>query len=508
VTRRPNVLFITLDQFRADCLSASGHPVVRTPHLDRLARRGVLFANHASQAAPCGPGRACLYTGTYQMTNRVVFNGTPLDARFDNLALAARRAGYVPTLFGYTDQAVDPRVVTEPDDPRLATYEGVLPGFEIELDLTGSRAAWSSHVAEAGFPVPDDPDAMLAGEPERPAELGISAFLTDRFIEWLHRQEAPWFAHLSHLRPHPPYAAAGRWATAFHPDDVDLPDTFGRPDDGFRHPLHDALRSLPGIGAPEGEGELRRLRAQYYGMIGDVDEQVGRTLDALAEAGQRDDTVVIVTSDHGELLGDHGLLQKLGWWEGAYRVPAIISDPRRPDGHGGIVDLPTENVDIFPTVCELLDLEAPAQCDGTSLTPLLGAEPQSDIPGWRTSLTWEFDWRAIHLMSGRAPSPADRSLQTMSLAVRRSSDTAYVHFGDGTAVCFDLAADPHWMVPVDDPARVLAAAQDMLGWRARHLDRTLADTLLHGRVLGRVPEPAPWRDGLSRRRAPTRSGLR
>lgn len=130
-----NILLITLDQFRADCLSAASHPLVRTPALDHLADHGVRFARHYSNAAPCGPGRACLYTGTYQMNNRVVANGTPLDARFDNIALAARRAGYKPCLFGYTDQSVDPRVTTGPEDPRLASYEGVLPGFEPGLSL-------------------------------------------------------------------------------------------------------------------------------------------------------------------------------------------------------------------------------------------------------------------------------------------------------------------------------------------------------------------------------------
>src|SRR5947208_2017357 len=103
-----NILFITLDQFRGDCLSAAGHGVVRTPNLDRLAANGVRFARHYSQAAPCGPGRASLYTGTYQFNNRVVANGTPLDSRFDNIAHAARRAGYLPSLFGYTDQSIDP----------------------------------------------------------------------------------------------------------------------------------------------------------------------------------------------------------------------------------------------------------------------------------------------------------------------------------------------------------------------------------------------------------------
>ncbi|MCX6511849.1 MAG: sulfatase-like hydrolase/transferase, partial [Actinobacteria bacterium] len=120
-----NYLLITVDQFRADCLGVAGHPLVKTPVLDMLAAEGLHLSRHFAQAAPCAPGRAALYTGTYQSTNRVVANGSPLDGRFDNVALAARRAGYEPALFGYTDQAVDPRVVSGRDDPRLNYYDGV-----------------------------------------------------------------------------------------------------------------------------------------------------------------------------------------------------------------------------------------------------------------------------------------------------------------------------------------------------------------------------------------------
>ena len=146
-----NVLLITLDQFRGDCLSAAGHPLVRTPNLDRLAASGVRLARHYSQAAPCAPGRASLYTGMYQMNHRVVANGTPLDARFDNVALMARRAGYHPVLFGYTDQAVDPRVANGPDDPRLTTFEGILPGFDMLLDLRLDQVPWLEWLEELGY---------------------------------------------------------------------------------------------------------------------------------------------------------------------------------------------------------------------------------------------------------------------------------------------------------------------------------------------------------------------
>ena len=201
---RPNILFITLDQFRADAMSCAGHPLVRTPNLDALAAAGVRFARHYSQAAPCAPGRAALYTGTYQMNNRVVANGTPLDSRFDNIALAAQRAGYSPVMFGYTDQGVDPRIVVDPDDPRLSTYEGVLPGFECVLNLDEHHTAWMEWLRDLGYDL-INPILALATENERPVEHSVSTFFTDRFFEWLQPQPTGWFAHLSFIRPHPPF---------------------------------------------------------------------------------------------------------------------------------------------------------------------------------------------------------------------------------------------------------------------------------------------------------------
>lgn len=147
---RPNILLITLDQLRGDCLSAAGHPVVKTPSLDALAADGVRFTRYYSQAAPCGPGRASLYTGLYQMNHRVVGNGTPLDDRFDNVARAARRSGYAPALFGYADQGIDPRQTDGPDDPRLSNYQVAPPGFGVVCDLPDDRDAWRAWLADLG----------------------------------------------------------------------------------------------------------------------------------------------------------------------------------------------------------------------------------------------------------------------------------------------------------------------------------------------------------------------
>ena len=474
-----NLLLVTLDQFRGDCLSAGGHPVVRTPNLDRLAACGVRFDRHYSQAAPCSPGRACLYTGTYQMNNRVVANGTPLDDGFDNLARAGRRAGLEPTLFGYTDQGIDPRLVETRDDPRLSSYEGVLPGFAVGLDLAGEHTPWVEWLRDLGYDVPSTGSAALATEPERPEDVGLSAYMTNRFLEWLERRDRAWFAHLSYLRPHPPYAAAGRWATAFAPDEVDAPIALGP----NRHPFHDALL-LTKAAAPTKEGALRRLRSQYYGMIGDVDAQLGRVWDALERLGQWEDTFVLVTADHGDQLGDHGLIQKLGWFEQSYRVPGIVRAPSHPGTHGSVVDAFTENVDFFPTICEALGIEVPAQCDGLPLTPFLEGRPP---PWWRSAAAWEFDWRSLSLPGGAFGWPWDRQLERDNLAVRRFDDGAYVQFGNGSWRCYDLVADPTWRTEVDDPTRILAYAQSMLTWRTEHADRTLTSFLLEDGGVGRWP---------------------
>jgi arylsulfatase A-like enzyme len=221
---RPNVLLITADQWRGDCLSALGHPAVRTPNIDALAAEGVLFRRHYAGTAPCSPARATLYTGLYQMNNRVCRNGSPLDARFDNLALAARRGGYEPTLFGYTDTAPDPRNLNV-NDPHLTTYEGVLPGFTARQLLPEHEKQWLSWLRARGhaeatsrdihIPLGAKPGAISNGEPAYSKDETQTAFLVGEFERWLGEQAAPWFAHVSLLRPHPPFSVPAPYNTMF-----------------------------------------------------------------------------------------------------------------------------------------------------------------------------------------------------------------------------------------------------------------------------------------------------
>lgn len=495
--KRPNVLLITCDQWRGDCLSAAGHPVVRTPNVDALAREGVLFRRHYAGAAPCSPARACLYTGLYQMNNRVCRNGTPLDARHDNLALAARRLGYEPTLFGYTDVAPDPRRHA-PADPLLRSYEGVLPGFSVRQLLPEHQKPWLSWLAARGVdagaghpdihrPLNGDGRSVTNAPPVYARDETPTAFLTGEFLRWLSEQDGsrPWFAHLSFISPHPPFVVPEPYNTLYDPADG---PAFSRAADwqeeAAAHPylawdLERQKRSkfLPGMKGKVrdwDEDSFRRIRAIYHGMISEVDAQLGRIWQAVRAAGAWDDTLVVLTSDHAEMMGDHFMLGKGGFFEGSYHIPLIIRDPRRKKAGGTACDRFTEAVDIFPTLIDLLGGAASPHLDGRSLEPFLeGEEPAA----WRDAAHWEFDFRSI------AKDKAERHFgidsRDCNLAVIRSERFKYVHFGGGLPpLLYDLTEDAAEIRNVASEPRYLSTrlefAERLLAWRARHLDQSLA----------------------------------
>lgn len=503
-----NVLHITVDQWRGDCLSAAGHDVVETPTMDRLAGRGVRFANHWSVTAPCGPSRASLHTGLYLMNHRSVGNGTPLDDRFTNIAREARGAGYDPVLFGYTDTSVDPRVVTDPDDPRLRDYEGVLPGFTPEVVLTGRNLGpWGRWLAARGVDVPADPAELHQPMPGYPgasdhepswaptrfrAEHSETAFLTGEVAAWLDRRDdRPWFAHVSYIRPHPPYRAPEGYHDRYAPE-AGAPFRRGpdRVAEASMHPVHAA--ALFQAGGPEREAEARQLRATYWGNMAEVDHQLAILLDHLDASGHGADTLIVLTSDHGDQMGDHWLVEKLGWWDESYHVPLIVVDPRAEAdaSRGTVVDAFTESVDVMPTLCQWLGTEVPVIVDGRPLQPFLhGLEAPAD---WRTEAHWQWDFRDP--VRHRAEDRLGLTMEQCGLDVVRTATHKYVHFGDGSSLLFDLTSDPDQLVDRAGDPSAAADQVDLLGrlvsWRQRHDDRTLTGTRItakHGLVSRRDP---------------------
>ena len=363
-----NVLFITLDQWRGDCLSALGHPVLETPTLDALAGRGVLFANHWANAAPCGPSRACLYTGTYQHRNRSVLNGTPLDARFTNVALLARGLGYDPVLFGYTDTSVDPRTVP-PGDPRLFSYEGVLPGFRalIEDPWEKGSPAWGRWLAAQGFDVPVEPPRSVRAHGRLPGggrpRVDLGPGPVPASCRRRPSSDAPWSSGWSTTATRRSSSTPPS-SVRIHPDGTRSGTTTGTrprrsgPSSGAPPPRRRgrSTRSAPspwerpGSSAPRDERERRQLRATYYGAQREVDDGLAPLFEYLVRSGLAETTLVVVTSDHGEMGGDHWLLEKLGFWDESYHVPLIVVDPRpEADGaRGSVVGAVTESVDVLP----------------------------------------------------------------------------------------------------------------------------------------------------------------
>jgi len=511
-----NVLYITVDQWRGDCLSALGHPVVETPTLDALAATGVLFANHWANVAPCGPSRATLHTGMYAQNHRSVLNGTPLDARFTNIALEARAAGYDPVLFGYTDTSVDPRTVPL-DDPRLRNYEGVLPGFTVVVndpEEVGDSQEWGRWLAAQGVDVPANPRDLYRPQRDFPgaadhgdtwsptrfaAEHTETAFMVDGLLGWLdqHADRAPWFAHASFIRPHPPYRNPVGYHDRYSADDV--PDFRGHrtlEDEQAMHLLARFATMIPGVGCPTDERDRRQTRATYYGMMAEVDAQLARVFAWLDASGQADDTLVVLTSDHGDQMGDHWLVEKLGYWDESYHVPLIVRDPRAAAaaGRGTVVHAVTEHVDVLPTILDWIGVEVPLQCDGRELTPFLheAAAPAD----WRTAAHWEWDFRhpELHVAEDLLGIP----MEHCTLNVVRGERWKYVHFGADAAVLppllFDLAADPEQLIdlaadPGHDSVRADQASA-LLTWRMRHDERTLTGSFLspsQGLVVRRDP---------------------
>jgi len=221
--------------------------------------------------------------------------------------------------------------------------------------------------------------------------------------------------------------------------------------------------------------EVKQMRATYYGLMSEVDAQLGRIFDFLKETGQWDDTLIIFTSDHAEQLGDHHLLGKLGYHDQSYHIPMIVRDPR-PEAdasRGTIVREFTETIDTVPTILEWMGVPVQRSCDGASLLPF---PPKGKRPdGWRTEVHYEFEFRDIFYSTPEAH--MGTGLDDSALTVIQDHDYKYVHFTKAPPLFFDLKADPgqfHYLA--NDPAYqgiMLTYAQRMLSWRMRYMERTL-----------------------------------
>jgi choline-sulfatase len=355
--RRPNFLFLLADEHSAPVTGCYGSTIVDTPAIDDLAQDGVLFENAYCNGPICVPSRLSFLTGRYpsQIGAWSLLAEPPSDVPSMQATLTAH--GYHTAALGKMHFVGDDH----------------LWGFE-------SRPYGDIH----GLSHQPDPLATAPGHsffPAGPAEIpeeDMQETLVTRFgVDFLrdYGEDRPFCLWLSYNRPHFPVRPPRRLWDKYYPDRADLPSM---PRDHVEqlHPWMKHHRRWYGIERLTDE-DVRAARAGYYACVELVDEQVRAVCRALAESRFADDTIVVYLSDHGELLGAHGMWRKTAFYEESVRVPFIVSDRRRPAQAGRRVWEPVQLVDLMPTVLELAGIEPSVPFDGRSLAPVLAGEDVS-----------------------------------------------------------------------------------------------------------------------------------
>ncbi len=434
--RPPNVLLLLSDQHQPRALGIDGHPVVKTPNLDALARSGVRFQRAYCANPVCGPARASIWTGLYTHHHRVWTNEVPWPVGTKSIAHSFRAAGYHTAAIG-----------------KMHFASAHTHGFDYRLDFND----WYQYLGpkvkiyadEVGWPFPGDGHPQIrslwrdTGDPWKDVyendgrkgrtHLGrvsklaeedhFDSFVARESIEYLktHARQGPFFLVTSFLKPHQPFMPAARFAALYRAGEMRLPESWGKKDPATtprfiqqrmaEHPI------TPEVLDPR--QALQRI-ASYYGCLTQMDDCVGVMLRALKELGLEDDTIVVYTSDHGELLGEHSLWQKFVFYEASVGAPLIFRVPGMTRA-GAACEALASHVQLAPTLAELCGVNSLAAYDGASLVPWL-KDPRrpSEAP-----VHAHFDLR----------SPNKK-------AMVRHGDWKYCHYGNDIPELFNLREDP------------------------------------------------------------------
>jgi arylsulfatase A-like enzyme len=483
---RPNVLCFVTDQQRADHLSCYGNEVLRTPNIDRLAATGVLFERAYVNNPLCMPGRATMFTGQTARGHGVRTNGIPLRPDIPTMPEALSQMGYrthaigklhlntFMTPRGVDLAALDPQSYPEAGPLWNAGRMQKLPSPYYGLQsaefvgghgggVFGEYLQWlmREHPGaerllrpEAGQPSPTHADQSWTMA--LPQELHFNRWIADRAIAFLEGQagsDRPFFLWCSFPDPHHPFCPPEPWASQYDPADIPLPHRRpGELDDlaPFFNTVYREHIALSGRRAPTrmSDDQIREIIARTYGMISFVDHELGRVLDTVERLGMREDTVVTFFSDHGDLMGDHWLINKGPFhFEGLLRIPFLWSWP----GHfseGQVSEGLASLLDFAPTILDLCDVPipqgpVPPQPEATQAMPpwpgvALGPQLRGEREALRTQVLVENDEDYL-------------GLRLRTLLTERYKLTVYAAQPYGEL--FDLEQDPHelhnrW----DDPA--------------------------------------------------------
>ena len=418
-----NILFIMYDQLRFDYLSCAGHPHLDTPNFDRVAAKGVRFTNAYVQSPVCGASRMCFYTGRYASSHGAQWNNFPLRVGELTMGDHLREQGMDCWLIGKTHMKADAKGMARlglTADSTIGARQAEC-GFDTWIRDDGiwgcgpdgfydkRRSPYNEYLKKKGYssenPWADfanagvnDDNEMASGwmfkNADKPANIreedSETPWLTREAIAFIKQAKGPWCAHVSYIKPHWPYIVPAPYHDMYGANDVStaMRDDVERHDP---HPVFEAYMANKLGQAFQREDVRQKVIPAYMGLIKQCDDQLGVLLDYLEESGQMDSTVIVLTSDHGDYLGDHWMGEKELFHEPSVKVPMIISDPSTKSNatRNTNCDALVESIDLVATFVEMAGGNVPDHIiEGCSLLPLLHGETVD----WRDYVISEYDY--------------------------------------------------------------------------------------------------------------------
>ncbi|RBW63319.1 sulfatase-like hydrolase/transferase [Ruegeria sp. A3M17] len=470
-----NILFIMFDQLRYDYLSCTGHPSLNTPHLDALAGKGVRFSHCYVQSPICGASRMSFYTGRYVHSHGAAWNNFPLKVGEVTLGDHLRERGMDSWLIGKTHMNVDQAGM----DRLGISRDGVIGarvaecGFDVFLRDDGlwgegpkgfydkRRSPYNEYLKGQGYEAENpwqhnanaglDEDGSVASgwfmrHADKPANIkeedSETPWLTGQAIEFIQTQDAnsagPWMCHLSYIKPHWPYIVPAPYHDMYRAEEI-LPVVRSDGELQNPHPVYEQFMQNE-IGQTFSKPGVReKVIPAYMGLIKQADDQMGRLFNWLEEAGHMEDTMIVVTSDHGDYLGDHWMGEKDLFHDPSVRVPLIIYDPSHEADatRGTVCDALVESIDLAATFVDLAGGDVPDHIiEGRSLLPFLHGQPPET---WREYVVSEYDYSAT-------PEAAALGLDPKQARLFMLADKGWKFiFADGgfRPLLFDLKNDPN-----------------------------------------------------------------
>ena len=466
--RPPNLLFIMTDQQRWDTMSIAGNTVLKTPNMDRIGKEGVYFVNANSQCPVCGPSRSSLMTGRTVENSNVRTNmdadepgRTPMSCYDEQLS----DQGYATEYYGKWhaplgralkyDNAVTPagQAMWE-RGPGLATLYNDYLGRNVkrvklwlnpEMEHSGMQDQTfdhrpyktnpldTRHGMSPGIKTDENGKKLMVRQPDQhgvstvPAEHTITAFQSRLALEALERlakQDKPFSLHLSYHCPHSPITPSEPFASMYKPEDMIPPASIGDPMDNSPYVHENGRSKMPQYADPR---KIKYMIANYYAFVKEIDVWVGEILDQVEALGLADNTLIIFTSDHGEMLGAHGMREKNVFYEESVHIPLMMRLPGRIKP-GTVVDVPVSQIDLYATIQDYLG-SAKSESDGESLRRYIEGTDRSKDP----YAVAEWNWRG--------PVQPNLMIRTRNWKyfIPNTSDSPVMN------VLYDLKNDPHEM---------------------------------------------------------------